>query len=116
MHTGKMFNPNVKSLPEPKPIAEQDELHTPMQDIPISLNAMQGFADSYAANKTWNDAEIYSLDYDNSTQLSKRDVEYWKEAEIKTNELSMNMSDEQKQMMNDLVNMFPKSKFEDENA
>lgn len=116
MHTGKMFNPNVKSLPEPKPIAEQDELHAPMQDIPISLNALQGFADSYAANKTWNDDEIYSLDYGNSTQLSKRDIEYWKEAEIKTAELSSNMSDEQKQMLSNLANMFPKSKFEDENA
>jgi hypothetical protein len=48
--------------------------------------------------------------------LSKKDIEYWQNAEIKTNELSMNMSDEQKQMMNDLANMFPKSKFEDENT
>jgi hypothetical protein len=86
-------------------------LHTPAQDIPFSLNALQGIVDQYSADKTWNDSEIYSL-HSNSNTLSKKDIEYWQNAEIKTNELSMNMSDEQKQMMAEINKMFPPSKFE----
>lgn len=116
LHVNKLFNPKNKNLPDPiQPEFEQNELHTPTQDIPFSLNDFQNIADQYSSNKTWNDSEIYSLD-SNPNVLSKKDIEYWQNAEIKTNELSMNMSDEQKQMMNDLVNMFPKSKFEDENS
>lgn len=116
LHLSKMFNPTNKNLPDPvQPAVEQNELHTPTQDIPFSLNALQGIVDQYSADKTWNDSEIYSL-HSNSNTLSKKDIEYWQNAEIKTNELSMNMSDEQKQMLSNLENMFPKSKFEDENT
>ena len=114
LHVNKLFNSKNKNLPDPiQPDFEQNELHTPTQDIPFSLNNFQNIVDQYSSNKAWNDSEIYSLD-SNSNILSKKDIEYWQNAEIKTNELSNNMSEEQKQMLVNLENMFPKSKFEDE--
>lgn len=112
LYVNKLFNSKNKNLPDPiQPEFEQNELHTPTQDIPFSLNDFQNIADQYSSNKTWNDSEIYSLD-SNSNMLSKKDIEYWQNAEIKTNELSNNMSEKQKQMMAEINKMFPPSKFE----
>lgn len=112
LHVNKLFNSKNKNLPDPiQSEFEQNELHTPTQDIPFSLNDFQNIVDQYSSNKTWNDSEIYSLD-SNSNMLSEKDIEYWQNAEIKTNELSNNMSEEQKQMMAEINKMFPPSKFE----
>jgi len=44
--------------------------------------------------------------------MSRRDIAYWNKANIESTKLSNNMSNEQKQLMAELSNMFPPSKFE----
>ena len=81
LHVNKLFNSKNKNLPNPiQPDFEQNELHTPIQDIPFSLNDFQNIADQYSSSKIWNNFEIYSLD-SNSNTLSKKDIEESSEAE-----------------------------------
>jgi len=44
--------------------------------------------------------------------MSREDIEYWNKANLESIKLSSNMSDEQKQMMAEISNMFPPSKLE----
>lgn len=119
-YSGNKFNSSCKDLPDPTMLGQNaNDLHVPDAiERPMSLADIQGVLDSYAANKTWNDRDIYTLNsnsLDNNNGLSRKDIDYWNDANAKSKELSDNMSDEQKQMMAEINNMFPPSKFEDEN-
>ena len=83
------FNSKNKELPDTTP--------------PMSLQSLQSIIDGYARDKTWDDRQIY-LDMmnglsKNSQGLSRKDIEYWRKAEIESAKLSANMSDEQKEML-----------------
>ena len=79
----------------------------------MRLSELQGLIDSYAAGKTWNDREINRLDATDN-QIDQKSAAYWKEVDKKTQVALSSMSDEQKEMLADLENMFPASKFVDD--
>ena len=111
----KGFNSKSKDLPDPVMLGQQsqNDLHTPVSDQPMRLSELQGLIDSYAAGKTWNDREINRLDATDN-QIDQKSAAYWKEVDKKTQVALSSMSDEQKEMLADLENMFPASKFVDD--
>ena len=101
-----LFNSKSKELPDPIPFGMNglgQDLHVPDTTPPMSLQSFQNIIDDYARDKTWDDRQIY-LDMmnglsKNSQGLSRKDIEYWRKAEIESAKLSANMSDEQKEML-----------------
>lgn len=97
------FNSKSIQLPDPIPFGMNglgQDLHVPDTTPPMSF---QNIIDDYARDKTWDDRQIY-LDMmnglsKNSQGLSRKDIEYWRKAEIESAKLSANMSDEQKEML-----------------
>ena len=100
------FNSKNKELPDPIPFGMNglgQDLHVPDTTPPMSLQSFQNIIDDYARDKTWDDRQIY-LDMmnglsKNSQGLSRKDIEYWRKAEIESAKLSANMTDEQKEML-----------------
>ena len=100
------FNSKSKELPDPIPFGINglgQDLHVPDTTPPMSLQSLQSIIDDYARDKTWDDRQIY-LDMlnglsKNNQGLSRKDIEYWRKAEIESAKLSANMSDEQKEML-----------------
>lgn len=100
------FNSKSKELPDPIPFGMNglgQDLHVPDTTPPMSLQSFQNIIDDYARDKTWDDRQIY-LDMmnrlsKNSQGLSRKDIEYWRKVEIESAKLSANMSDEQKEML-----------------
>ena len=100
------FNSKSKELPDPIPFGMNfpgQDLHVPDATPPMSLQSFQNIIDDYARGKTWDDRQIY-LDMinglsKNNQGLSRKDIEYWRKAEIESAKLSANMSDEQKEML-----------------
>ena len=93
-------------LPDPIPFGMNrlgQDLHVPDTTPPMSLQSLQSIIDSYARDKTWDDRQTY-LDMlnglsKNNQGLSRKDIEYWQKAEQESAKLSANMSDEQKEML-----------------
>lgn len=100
------FNSKSKELPDPIPFGMNglgQDLHVPDTTPPMSLQSFQNIIDDYARGKTWDDRQIY-LDMinglsKNSQGLSRKDIEYWRKAEIESAKLSANMTNEQKEML-----------------
>ena len=101
-----LFNGKNKELPDPIPfesnMAGQD-LHVPDTAPPMNFQSLQNIIDDYARDKTWDDRQIYLDILNNSSKnnqgLSRKDIEYQQTAEKENAKLSANMSDEQKQML-----------------
>lgn len=100
------FNSKSKDLPDPIPFGSNglgQDLHVPDSTPPMSLQSLQNIIDSYARDKTWDDRQIYLDMLDgiskNIQGLSRKDIEYWKNAEKKSAELYASMTDEQKAML-----------------
>lgn len=83
------FNSKNKELPDTTP--------------PMSLQSLQSIIDGYARDKTWDDRQTYLDMFNelskNNQGLSRKDIEYWQKAERESAKLSANMSDEQKEML-----------------
>lgn len=83
------FNSKSKELPDATP--------------PMSLQSLQSIIDGYARDKTWDDRQTYLDMFNelskNNQGLSRKDIEYWQKAERESAKLSANMSDEQKEML-----------------
>ena len=100
------FNSKSKELPDPIPFGMNglgQDLHVPDTTPPMSLQSFQNIIDDYARDKTWDDKQIY-LDMlnrlsKNNQGLSRKDIAYWRKAEIESAKLSANMTDEQKEML-----------------
>ena len=84
-----LFNSKNKELPDTAP--------------PMNFQSLQNIIDDYARDKTWDDRQIYLDILNNSSKnnqgLSRKDIEYQQTAEKENAKLSANMSDEQKQML-----------------
>lgn len=102
-----VFNSSCKQLPEPIPYGQDSQaLQLPDTTPMMSFQSLQNIIDDYARDKTWDDRQLY-LDILNgvtrsSQGLSRKDIEYWQNAERKSAELCANMSDEQKEMLEQL--------------
>ena len=100
------FNSKSKELPDPIPFGMNglgQDLHVPDITPPMNLQSLQSIIDDYARDKTWDDRQTY-LDMlnglsKNNQGLSRKDIEYWRKAEIESAKLSASMSDEQKEML-----------------
>ena len=79
------------------------DLHVPDATPPMSLQSLQSIIDGYARDKTWDDRQTYLDMFNelskNNQGLSRKDIEYWQKAERESAKLSANMSDEQKEML-----------------
>lgn len=99
------FNSKNKELPDPIPFSMNpgQDLHVPDSTPPMSLQSLQSIIDSYARDKTWDDRQTYLDMFNelskNNQGLSRKDIEYWQKAERESAKLSANMSDEQKEML-----------------
>ena len=80
--------------------------------MPLSFSSIQNIINDYAQQKTWNDREIYSLHGDMT--VDKKSIEYWKYANEQNKKMLDNLTDEQKKMLAELNDLFPKSRLEDE--
>lgn len=106
------FNSKCKVLPEPSPV--QNDLHVPHgNELPLTLNQLQGIMDDYANQKQWDDREIHTLD-STGNQIDRKSAEYWERVNAENNKALSSMTDEQKKMLSDIGNMFPPSMFEPE--
>lgn len=99
------FNSKNKELPDPIPFSMNpgQDLHVPDATPPMSLQSLQSIIDGYARDKTWDDRQTYLDMFNelskNNQGLSRKDIEYWQKAERESAKLSANMSDEQKEML-----------------
>lgn len=99
------FNSKNKKLPDPIPFGMNpgQDLHVPDATPPMSLQSLQSIIDGYARDKTWDDRQTYLDMFNelskNNQGLSRKDIEYWQKAERESAKLSANMSDEQKEML-----------------
>ena len=88
-------------------------MHVPhSNEMPLSFSSIQNIINDYAQQKTWNDREIYSLHGDMT--VDKKSIEYWKYANEQNKKMLDNLTDEQKKMLAELNDLFPKSRLEDE--
>ena len=101
-----LFNSKNKKLPDPIPFGSNmagQDLHVPDTAPPMNFQSLQNIIDDYARDKTWDDRQIYLDILNNSSKnnqgLSRKDIEYQQTAEKENAKLSANMSDEQKQML-----------------
>lgn len=99
------FNSKNKELPDPIPFSMNpgQDLHVPDATPPMSLQSLQSIIDGYARDKTWDDRQTYLDMFNelskNNQGLSRKDIEYWQKAERESAKLSANMSNEQKEML-----------------
>ena len=99
------FNSKNKELPDPIPFSMNpgQDLHVPDATPSMSLQSLQSIIDGYARDKTWDDRQTYLDMFNelskNNQGLSRKDIEYWQKAERESAKLSANMSDEQKEML-----------------
>lgn len=111
MNSGGYFktNPNAE-LPDSSFSYEdwleyQNNLHVPNQSLPINSLDMRSYG------KTWDDKEIYSLkSVQNPNSLTPQELERQKKLKELDARLSAEMTDEQKQMLNDIEKYLGKSK------
>ena len=99
------FNSKNKELPDPIPFSMNpgQDIHVPDSTPPMSLQSLQSIIDGYARDKTWDDRQTYLDMFNelskNNQGLSRKDIEYWQKAERESAKLSANMSDEQKELL-----------------
>lgn len=107
------FNSKSKSLPKPIMLGQQQSPQLPQQQMSMK-DFLQIEMTRYAnGNMDWNNKDIYRLPTKPTENgMSQKDIAYWKHAEEESKKLEANMSDEQKQMLANLNNLFPQSKLE----
>ena len=109
------FNSKTKELPRPIMLGEnpRNDCSVPNSSMPLRLADIQAILNTYSANQTWNNNEIYSLSQQSVQKLTKQDIEYWNKAKEESEKMLNNLSQKQKEMLAELSNMFPASKLED---
>lgn len=86
-------------------LEQQNNLHVPNQELPINNLDMRSYG------KTWDDKEIYSLkSVQMPNSLTLQELERQKKLKELDAKLSAEMTDEQKQMLNDIEKYLGKSK------